>query len=194
MNMNKWIWPQASYWIFSYDIHVNSTAKPTVYHVSAPSEDKIITCSRHGKNGKKLPQKMIYVDRKTGECRLGGILLGIYLSAESILELAGKTTLQVMGRPRAPLPETDTTIVVHKFPGKEDFVHGVATTGDECFFLESTLKRHRVNYDIDKRIVVSKKHRAHILIGLRRWKLIGNCTHSTYVVEKSDLFIKHYSD
>jgi hypothetical protein len=170
-------------------------SKPAVYFVSASKDDGKITCSRRGKNGKNLSHKMIFVDRANGACMLGGILLGVYLSPESIDELAGKLTFEVKARPRTLLPETDTTLVAHQFPGTCASVIGVATTGQqECFFLESALKRHRINYDVNKRVHVSKKHQPHILFGLRRWKQIGNCSHSTFVVEKADLFIKHYSE
>jgi hypothetical protein len=155
------------------------------FSVAVESAEVLCTADR--------PKRRLTVNKATGACTLGKISLPIVLDAESVAELAGKQEFRVGGRPKRPLPESTASAILHTFTTPGDTL-GTIVTGaqveSECFFLESSLKHHRLTYEQDKRVLVGKRKKPEVLVALKRLELVGMTAPCAFVVEKSALITK----
>jgi hypothetical protein len=155
------------------------------FSVSVEATEVVCTADR--------PKRRLTVNKATGACTLGKTSLSIVLSAESVTELAGRQEFRVGGRPKRPLPTSDASAVPHVFTTPEDTLGTIVTgaqVANECFFLEASLKHHRLTYEQEKRILVGKKKKPEVLVALKRLDLLGMTAPSVFVVEKSALITK----
>ncbi len=155
------------------------------FSVATESTEVVCTADR--------PKRRLTVNKATGACSLGKMSLPIVLDADSVTEVAGKQEFRISGRPKRPLPESDASAMPHVFTTPEDTLGTIVTgaqVANECFFLESSLKHHRLTYEQDKRILVGRRKKPEVLVALKRLDLVGMTAPSAFVVEKSALITK----
>jgi hypothetical protein len=130
--------------------------------------------------GKRLTRNMMDVDRQSGTCALQGRNLPVRLSQAGIAELAATSRLIR----KRHLADTTAQVVSRTF--SQGTVEGIVFPDDDHeYFVESHLQNRGISYD--RRMLVSKKHRPHVLGALRQLNQVVDDAAFVFVVEKSDL-------
>ena len=148
----------------------------TVFSVS--DEGERIVCE-----AKKI---VVKVDKDSGECTIDGSAIAfVVLNEEGVRKLASKSELLVRGRCKHPLPETDAVLISETLQGIR--VEGVELNDGRVFFLESDLKKHRINYDQRSRIETNNNS-TRIFSGFKKLRLLSMTAPRAFVVEQSGIF------